>query len=166
MNANVPLGWVGQIRPEGRMLRLIIHKLLLCRERKLRETDAASKAGRVKPVLPGQHPAHFLESNRSAHWRLFYKILHTVRRPQCNLVAVLAYCLEEELLKLNVLIILLVFVSVALPAYTQSPSDTGSAPSSDTSSAPSEISSTPPANRIEAEHPDKRLFGVLPNYRT
>jgi len=79
---------------------------------------------------------------------------------------VLAYCSEEELLKVNVLIILLAFILIALPAYTQSPSDTGSAPSSDTGSVPSEISSTPPANRIEAEHPDKRLFGVLPNYRT
>src|SRR5947199_2976579 len=69
------------------------------------------------------------------------------------------------LLKVHVFITLPVFILVASPAYTQSPSgvaDTDSANSGLSSASPT---ASTPANRIEAEHPDKRLFGVLPNYR-
>src|SRR5437016_7633627 len=75
MNAYVLLDRVRQIRPEGRVLRLVIHKLLLRRERKLRKRDAASKGGRVKPVPPGQDRAHLLESDHSAHTELILQDL-------------------------------------------------------------------------------------------
>ena len=69
-------------------------------------------------------------------------------------------------MKVHVLIILLVFILVALPAYAQSPSDTADTESANSGlSSASPAASTPPS-RIEAEHPDKRLFGVVPNYRT
>src|SRR5438309_2523530 len=43
MNADVLLDWIGQIRAERRVLRLIINKLLLRRKRKLRKIDTASE---------------------------------------------------------------------------------------------------------------------------
>ena len=63
-------------------------------------------------------------------------------------------------------LITLALVLIALPVYSQSSSDTG-----ETASAPTELSSASPTastpiGRVEAEHPDKRLFGVVPNYRT
>src|SRR5213083_1676738 len=72
----------------------------------------------------------------------------------------------EKLLKVHVLIILLVFIFVALPAYAQSPSDTPDADSANSGLSSASPTASTPTSRIEAEHPDKRLFGVLPNYRT
>ena len=165
MNADVLLDWIGQIRAERRMLRLIINKLLLRRKRKLRKIDTASEPFGVKRISPGQDRAHFLESNHSAHPAPILQDLtrHSVAR--CNLPAVLAYFPEEACLKQSGLITLAVLL-IALPVYSQSSSDTGEA-----ASPPAELSSpaptaSTPITKVEPGHPDKRLFGVVPNYRT
>ena len=63
-------------------------------------------------------------------------------------------------------LITLAVVLIALPVYSQSSSDTG-----ETASAPTVLSSAPPTaaasiSPAEPAHSDKRLFGVVPNYRT
>ena len=156
MNADVLLDWIGQIRAERRMLRLIINKLLLRRKRKLRKIYTASEPFGVKRISPGQDRAHFLESNHSAHPAPILQDLtrHSVAR--CNLPAVLAYFPEEACLKQSGLITLAVLL-IALPVYSQSSSDTGEA-----ASPPAELSSpaptaSTPITKVEPGHPDKRI---------
>src|SRR5437660_1126526 len=126
MNADVLLDWIGQIRAERRMLRLIINKLLLRRKRKLRKIYTASEPFGVKRISPGQDRAHFLESNHSAHPAPILQDLtrHSVAR--CNLPAVLAYFPEEACFEQGG-VITLSDILIASPVNSQSSSDTGKA---------------------------------------
>ncbi len=64
-------------------------------------------------------------------------------------------------------LIALAFVLIASPVYSQSSSDTGEpAASAATEPGSAQPTASTPISRVEPEHPDKRLFGVLPNYRT